>query len=111
VLFAGGYTASAVVDAYNTTLTHSTPTELSQARFGMASTSLGDYALFGGGSGNGFWATVDAYDTSLVRSSSTRLNIARRELAAANVGNYALFAGGEAASNSKSKIVDTYTVV
>ena len=51
------------VDAYDTSLTRSTPTALSVARSSLAAASVGNYALFGGGynrsSGNS--STVDAY--------------------------------------------------
>ena len=56
-LFAGGYiskssfgySVSSSVDAYNTSLTKSTPTELSCKRCGHAAASVGGYALFAGG--------------------------------------------------------------
>ena len=56
-LFAGGFApnpffgedASSSVDAYNTSLTKSTPTELSCKRCGHAAASVGGYALFAGG--------------------------------------------------------------
>ena len=62
-LFGGGLGASssAVVDAYNATLTRSTPTALSAARKELAATTIGNYALFGGGSGASDSAVVDAY--------------------------------------------------
>ena len=55
-LFAGGYiskssfgySVSSSVDAYNTSLTKSTPTELSCKRCGHAAASVGGYALFAG---------------------------------------------------------------
>ena len=75
-----------------------TATDLSEARGGLAATSVGNYALFGGG-----WIdigypeyknTVDAYDTSLTRTIPTALSEARDGLAATTVGDYALFGGG-----------------
>jgi len=54
-LFGGGYSTS-VVDAYDTSLTRTTPTPLSVARYNLAATTVGNYALFGGGSN-----VVDAY--------------------------------------------------
>ena len=76
---------------------YGTATELSAARYYHAATSVGDYALFGGGLGRGSdnLTTVDAYNSSLVRSTPTALSVARYSLSAASVGDYALFAGGE----------------
>ena len=81
-------------------------TSLSKARGDLAATSVGNYALFGGGSD---LSTVDAYDTSLTRTSPTALSEARSILAATSVGNYALFGGGFPSSGSIST-VDVYTV-
>ena len=72
------------------TPTRSTPTALSVARYALAATSIGDYALFGGGSPS----TVDAYNTTLTRSTPTVLSLARFYLSATSIGDYALFGGG-----------------
>lgn len=69
-------------------------------------TSVGDYALFGGGSSS---AAVTAYNKSLTRSSPGDLSVQRNNMrrAAATVGNsYALFGGGYY-SESKAT-VDAY---
>ena len=60
-LFGGGYPASSVVDAYDTSLTRTTPTPLSVARSGLVATTVGDYALFGGGTTGSLSDVVDAY--------------------------------------------------
>ena len=75
-------------------LTRTTPTPLSEARSNLAATTVGNYALFGGGYGGGYSSTVDAYDTSLTRTTPTPLSKDRSDLAATTVGNYALFGGG-----------------
>ena len=104
-LFAGGlqyhtpeYNQTAhysTVDAYNSSLTRSTPTALSEARSYLAATTVGNYALFGGGWGSSSnYSTVDAYNSSLTRSTATELSQVRYGLAATTVGNYALFGGG-----------------
>ena len=108
-LFAGGYiskssfgySVSSSVDAYNTSLTKSTPTELSCKRCGHAAASVGGYALFAGGASSynllGFYenlvSAVDAYDASLTRSAAHIIG-ATVAIGGAAVGNYALFAGG-----------------
>ena len=55
-------------------------------------TTIGNYALFGGGNNNG--SIVDVYDASLTRTATTNLSIYRYMHAATTVGNYALFGGG-----------------
>ena len=67
-LFAGGYgydigSSVNTVDAYDTSLTQSTPTALSVARYWLAGASVGNYVLFAGGhsSGSSYGDTVDAY--------------------------------------------------
>jgi len=108
-LFGGGWTGSAysnAVDAYNTSLTRTTPTALSVARRYLAATTVGNYALFGGGSEPS--NAVDAYDTSLTRTTPTALSVAKDALAATTVGNYALFGGGYDGS-TYSNVVDVYT--
>lgn len=89
---------------------YGTITELSQARYDLAATTVGNYALFGGGQdGSGELSVVDAYDASLTRTTPTGLSVARHFLAATTVGNYALFGGGRASSNEQNT-VDAYTV-
>ena len=106
-LFGGGDTNDSV-DAYDLTLTKTTPTALSQARDMLAATTVGNYALFGGGLSNeGESKVVDAYDTSLTRTIPTFLSQVRQSLAATTVGNYALFGGGRS-NAGKLKVVDAF---
>lgn len=111
-LFGGGSNGSgysSTVDAYNLSLTRSTPTPLSEARGALAATSVGNLALFGGGYGNSYSSTVDAYDENFVRYTASNLREGRSILAATAVGNYALFGGGAASSGAPST-VDAYTI-
>ena len=95
------------MDAYDTSLTRSTPTALSTARYVLAAGSVGDYVLFGGGyTVSEVSSVVDAYNTSLTRSTPTALSTARYNPAAGSVGNYALFGGGY--TGSASAVVDAY---
>ncbi len=107
-LFAGGHDGSYsdTVDAYNASLTRTTPTALSSVRRNLAGASVGNYALFAGGYGGSYRDTVDAYDASLTRTTPTALSSARDRLAGASVGNYALFAGGYGGSYRDT--VDAY---
>ena len=117
-LFGGGYDGSSysnVVDAYDSDLTRSTPTALSQARNDFAATTVGNYALFGGGYVDGYSAVVDAYDQNLTRSTPTELSQARTGLAATSVApagdsspqsGYAVFGGGS--NGSYLDVVDAY---
>lgn len=117
VLFAGGILSgalsledrSAAVDAYNTSLTRSTPTPLSEERSLLAATSVGGYALFAGGSRYGIGPSnvVDAYDEALTRSTPIVLTTARYSFVGATSGGYALFAGG---GGSSGMAVDAYDV-
>ena len=107
-VFAGGRNAAeysgrtdyATVDAYNASLTRTTPTGLSVARSGMGAASVGGYALFGGGVvltsqwQYKYYSTVDAYNASLTRTTPTGLSVARSGMGATSVGGYALFGGG-----------------
>ena len=56
----------AILSSYTQILSYvGTPTALSVARQNLAATSVGNYALFGGGyDGNRKYATIDAYNIS-----------------------------------------------
>lgn len=75
-----------------------TATNLSIARRGLATTTIENYALFGGGNkgdgASGVSSTVDTYDNNLVKGTVEDLSVARYNLAATTVGNYVLFGGG-----------------
>ena len=91
-------------------LVRSTPTALSVARRYLAGASVGNYALFAGGSSgsSSYRDTVDAYAASLVRSTPTVLSVARDNVAGTSVGDYALFAGGYDGGDKST--VDAYDV-
>lgn len=75
-LFAGGRrtTTSYVVDvnAYNESLTHTTPVNLSNAKGMVGTCKAGSYVLFGGGmdTNSTYDTTVDAIDNSLTKTSA-----------------------------------------
>ena len=78
-----------------------------------AATTVGDYALFGGGAKA--TGTVDIYDKSLIHSttsgftySATATRYTRRDLAATTVGNYALFGGGYSIGENVYDVIDVY---
>lgn len=79
---------------------------LSQEKYNLASTSVGNYALFGGGAGDNISDTVDAYDASFTKTIPTALSVARYRLAATKIGNYALFGGGY--NGNATNAVDAY---
>ena len=87
---------------------YGTTTALNTGRYYLAATTVGNYALFGGGYTNSSTksSVVDTYNASLTHSTAIALNAGRYDLAATTVGNYALFGGGQ--DSSKSAIVDTY---
>ena len=90
---------------------YGTISALSRARDSLSATSIGGYALFGGGgtSGSAYFSIVDAYDSNLTRSTPTPLSQARGYLAATSIEGYAIFGGGYSAS-ADSSIVDAYTI-
>ena len=118
-LFAGGYSDTATedgyfirtVDSYNASLTRGIAPDLSNGRQDAAATSLGNYALIGGGHNNSqnrvLYTNVDVYDESLTHTMADGLSKGRYGLAATTVGNYALFGGGYDGSNRYAD-VDAY---
>lgn len=102
-LFAGGdngESSSATVDAYNKSLTRSTPTPLSEAFGYTQAASVGNYALFvksighDSGAYEPYLSTVNAYNTSLTRSIPETLSQTRASMGVASNDNYALFVAG-----------------
>lgn len=70
--------------------------KLSRFREQLTGASIGDYALFGGGSPNlsQDLSTVDAYDSELTYKEAAPLSTATRRAAAASNDSYAYFMGG-----------------
>lgn len=96
-LFGGGWINSGdfsitTVEAYDTSLTRTIPTEFKYGRYLSGVTTVGNYALFGGGVNA--YGTVDAYDTSLTGTTAPSLSKSSERLEATTVGDHALFAGG-----------------
>ncbi len=95
--------------------THTTAT-LSEGRWGLAATTVGDKAIFAGGlwdydiSGNPISSdVVDIYDAQTGTWSTASLSQARFLLAGTSVGDKAFFAGGwEAPYGWTSDVVDIY---
>ena len=117
-LFAGGdsgwvsgcivyFEPSDVVDIYDTATDLWTTATLSQARTGLAATSVGSKAMFAGGDGFDRSNVVDMYDDATGLWSTATLSQARRGLAATSAGSKALFAGGYG-DGSNSNVVDVY---
>ena len=115
----GGDVYYELIDVYDSSLTRTTPTALSQARYHLAATTLAItedsvYALFGGGfyDADNSSSVVDVYDSSLTRIAPTALSAARGFLAATTLATtggsgYALFGGGGGV-DSYSSVVDVY---
>jgi hypothetical protein len=85
---------------------------LSQARFGLAATSVGKYALFGGGQyGSEYSNVVDIWNSETNTWTVTFLSQTRNQLAATSNGESALFAGGyKPYSNPhRSNVVDIWS--
>lgn len=93
------------VDAFNTSLTRSNPTELDEGRNRLAGATAGNYAIFGGGDKlYGGKTYANAYDQSLTRTiiSSTEFGPYAYIYNAASVGDYAIFAGNQPVAFDKS---------
>lgn len=102
------FSTSSVVNAYDTSLVQSIPTELSQERTGFSTARAGNHALFAGGrKGSVSDTTVDAYDTTLTRSIITPLSQSGHTMVATFVKGTALIGAGLVGS-SYSKIVNAY---
>lgn len=92
-----GIQANTTVTAVTTTsadVNRSTLTSLGTARQELAGTSVGNYALFGGGFTTVASSAVDSYDNTFTRAAATSLSNARYRLAGAFVSSYGLFGGG-----------------
>ena len=87
-----------------------TATPLSKYRSLLAGTTVGGYALFGGGGDSDakeVEAIMDAYNASLTRTTATSLSVARQELTAITLGDHALFVGGRSGGTAFGT-VDVY---
>lgn len=89
------------LNIYDASLTHIVGvTTLSKERRGIGAATVGNYALFAGGTisnnddSNGLLPTVDGFDTSLTLTRVTALSTARAHTKGTSVGKYAIFAGG-----------------
>lgn len=115
-IFGGGYYNKTNVDAYNSSLTHTSCTAFTKGVCELAATTVGNYALFGGGryvaTEDTSYSYVYSYNGSLTKGSPTALSKARSELAATTVGDYAIFAGGYVGYGNTAgnySTVDTYS--
>ena len=108
----GGY-ATVKFENYghNLSLSKSSAPSLNTGRSGMGATTVGNYALFAGGTvndGESYSWGVDTYDSSLTKGLLTNLVAGVANLGAATIGNYALFAGGYASGGTYSASVCAY---
>jgi hypothetical protein len=83
---------------------------LTVARFGLAATSSGNFAVFAGGttpeSSLLMSNAVDLYNSETGTWSTASLSVARAYLAAASAGNMAIFAGGLLAAGASLLILE-----
>ena len=112
-LFGGGETGGtsntnvkyATVDTYTSSLVKGTATDFSETKVNSAATTVGNYALFGGG-----YNTVEAYDKNLLHSLPGNLSVSRNYLAATSIGKYALFGGGYSSNGTRYATVNAYKI-
>jgi hypothetical protein len=118
MLFAGGsdpnetpYGATSAIDIYDVISGQWATATLSEPRFLLSATSLGNIAAFAGGTGTmGVSANVDLYDASTGQWSTALLSAARIGIAAASAGTKMVFAGGTGALQN-TDAVDIYDIV
>ncbi len=120
VMFAGGfqllslnppsYHFSDVVDIYDLSSSSWSTSNLSEARSGIASSVVGDVALFAGGLTTNAQVSdrVDLYNFSTEEWSTTSLSEPRVFCTAVTVGNRVLIAGGTNLNNQQTAVVDIY---
>lgn len=108
-VFGGGLgvsvTFSATVDAYSSSLIHSSPQDLSVGRRGLAAAETKNHAVFVGGwtsrSSADTTGAVDAYDANLIHSTPQASTISRATLCGVALNNgLALFGGGKSGSGA-----------
>lgn len=112
ILFAGGYTAGTGISIFDSSLVYTHSSGHSNIMLDTAATTVGNYAIFGGGrssrmDGN-YYSTVEIYNTSFTKSIGTNLSVARFDFAAATNGSYAIFAGGFDENIKTVGIADVY---
>lgn len=91
---------------------------ISKGREYLASASVGNYALFAGGSNydtkyNRYeYKIVDAYDSQFTHTLPDALCTVKHSLTGGNIGNYALIVGGTTGNNNKirTSTVDVYDI-
>ncbi len=108
-IFAGGAGAVTSVNAYNNLLTKVIPAALIIGRYAISGTTVGDYAIFGGGyDGNVLYAHVEAYSSSLIKVIPTGLRATTYSHAnsVARTTSYAIFTGG---ASSYSQYATAYS--
>lgn len=101
-------TASATLDAYNSSLVKTT-TSMSSDRYGFASTTTSSRAVFAGGVNwwNTYRSSVDFINSSLLRT-TVNLSTARRDLTGASLEENALFGGGRSTDATYNDTVDIF---
>ncbi len=108
-LFTGGSVNRSVVVVYNSSLTASSGTELSEPKYSHGASYVGDrkYAVFAGGAGTTNSVTVDAFNSSLTKTMGESLSQKRFYMASAHLHGMAIFAGG-VSSGERFDIVEAY---
>jgi hypothetical protein len=115
-VFFGGQDTSSMspnktVDAYDSSLVHTTPMQLSTARYDLGVASDGEYALVAGGfTGSQTLDIIDIYNSYLYRVGTSKLSGERQYPCPSNIGGYLLFIGGSDSNSTTGavNIVDVF---
>ena len=94
-VFAGG-SYSYYVDAYNSSLTKSSPSNLSNKVTGVCGCGFAGYGIFAGGyiSTGSYYKSVDAYSASMTKSTLEDLSVRRTNAVMTHTANNLLIGGG-----------------
>jgi len=105
---------SNVVDIFDTKTNVWSTASLSVARYGMATTTIGNIAFFAGGtdfSPSGLPSlVVDMYDFTTNKWTSKNVTTFRQDISATTVGNFSMFAGGMTSNNSLTNLINVYDI-
>lgn len=102
-------TRATKITAINASLTTSTPTAPDTSAGGRASTVVGNYALFAGGTWREefsddytmhYVTIVDAYNSSLTHSTAPALDVSRTLFAGVSISGHALFTGANSSTQT-----------
>ena len=99
------------MDIFNSNTGQWSSTTMPDAQMGEAAATVGDYAIFAGGSdASSYTDAVNIFDPYTSIWSSDTLSVGRRYLGATSLGSSVYFAGGDINVAADSNAVDIYSL-